>query len=423
MGAVTGKGLAALIREKFSLRVTAFAMLALLIANFGTTVAEFSRRRRRVQPRARARLGVRAAGRGRRVAAGDARQLPQRGARLSGPHRRLRRLHRRRLPGAAPTGARPLHGTVVPSVQLDQPLAAHRDRRHRHHHHALGPVLHPGLHRRQARLDHASTSTPGSRCTWARCSPTPSTCSSWWPAPRRSASTASSSRPRRMPPGRSAAGRARGRPALRLRPAQRLDPRRGDPAADHRLRRSARRSASRAASTRSSTRRRSFNGLLTPSSSCRRGRDHPAPAARQGDAAEPGRERHPAADHPHLRAQDHQRPKVMGDHVNGPDLQHRRLGVLDRADRPLGRCWSPRPAARAQTLRPLLAAAAGRAGATLAARKPAPAAPAVRSTRPRARASAARCAPARRRWARRAMSASMCSAVSCAWPRSCRRAP
>ncbi|MGE5228263.1 MAG: Nramp family divalent metal transporter [Deltaproteobacteria bacterium] len=42
MGAVTGKGLAALIREKFSLKVTAFAMVALLVANFGTTVAEFS---------------------------------------------------------------------------------------------------------------------------------------------------------------------------------------------------------------------------------------------------------------------------------------------------------------------------------------------------------------------------------------------
>jgi Mn2+/Fe2+ NRAMP family transporter len=42
MGAVTGKGLAALIREKFSLKMTAFAMIALLIANFGTTVAEFS---------------------------------------------------------------------------------------------------------------------------------------------------------------------------------------------------------------------------------------------------------------------------------------------------------------------------------------------------------------------------------------------
>ena len=42
MGVVTGKGLAALIRERFSLKLTAFAMLAMLIANFGTTVAEFS---------------------------------------------------------------------------------------------------------------------------------------------------------------------------------------------------------------------------------------------------------------------------------------------------------------------------------------------------------------------------------------------
>ena len=42
MGAVTGKGLAALIRERFSLRVTALAMLTLLIANLGTTTAEFS---------------------------------------------------------------------------------------------------------------------------------------------------------------------------------------------------------------------------------------------------------------------------------------------------------------------------------------------------------------------------------------------
>ncbi len=42
MGVVTGKGLAALIRERFSLKVTAFAMLAMLVANFGTTVAEFS---------------------------------------------------------------------------------------------------------------------------------------------------------------------------------------------------------------------------------------------------------------------------------------------------------------------------------------------------------------------------------------------
>jgi NRAMP (natural resistance-associated macrophage protein)-like metal ion transporter len=42
MGAVTGKGLAALIRENFGVKVTAFAMLVLLIANFATTVSEFA---------------------------------------------------------------------------------------------------------------------------------------------------------------------------------------------------------------------------------------------------------------------------------------------------------------------------------------------------------------------------------------------
>jgi Mn2+/Fe2+ NRAMP family transporter len=42
MGAVTGKGLAALIRERFGVRTTALAMLALLIANVTTVVAEFA---------------------------------------------------------------------------------------------------------------------------------------------------------------------------------------------------------------------------------------------------------------------------------------------------------------------------------------------------------------------------------------------
>ena len=41
MGAVTGKGLSDLIREKFGVRWTAFIMLALLIANGGVTVSEF----------------------------------------------------------------------------------------------------------------------------------------------------------------------------------------------------------------------------------------------------------------------------------------------------------------------------------------------------------------------------------------------
>jgi NRAMP (natural resistance-associated macrophage protein)-like metal ion transporter len=42
MGAATGKGLGALIREHFGLRPTAFAMATMLIANVATTVAEFA---------------------------------------------------------------------------------------------------------------------------------------------------------------------------------------------------------------------------------------------------------------------------------------------------------------------------------------------------------------------------------------------
>jgi len=42
MGAVTGKGTADLIRERFGVRVTTFAMLCLLLANLGTTIAQFA---------------------------------------------------------------------------------------------------------------------------------------------------------------------------------------------------------------------------------------------------------------------------------------------------------------------------------------------------------------------------------------------
>ncbi len=41
-GAVTGKGLAALIRERYGVRWTLFAMICTLVANLGTTVAEFA---------------------------------------------------------------------------------------------------------------------------------------------------------------------------------------------------------------------------------------------------------------------------------------------------------------------------------------------------------------------------------------------
>lgn len=42
MGVVTGKGTADLIRERFGVRIAAFAMLCLLVANMGTTVAQFA---------------------------------------------------------------------------------------------------------------------------------------------------------------------------------------------------------------------------------------------------------------------------------------------------------------------------------------------------------------------------------------------
>jgi NRAMP (natural resistance-associated macrophage protein)-like metal ion transporter len=42
VGVVTGRGLAALIRENFSIKITALAILTAVVANFGTTVAEFS---------------------------------------------------------------------------------------------------------------------------------------------------------------------------------------------------------------------------------------------------------------------------------------------------------------------------------------------------------------------------------------------
>ena len=42
MGAVTGKGLADLIRENFGIKITFIIMIGLLIANFATTVSEFA---------------------------------------------------------------------------------------------------------------------------------------------------------------------------------------------------------------------------------------------------------------------------------------------------------------------------------------------------------------------------------------------
>jgi Mn2+/Fe2+ NRAMP family transporter len=42
MGVITGKGLSDLIRENYGVKITFFMMIVLLIANFGTTIAEFA---------------------------------------------------------------------------------------------------------------------------------------------------------------------------------------------------------------------------------------------------------------------------------------------------------------------------------------------------------------------------------------------
>ncbi len=42
LGTITGKGTADLIRERFGVRITTFAMVCLLLANVGTTIAEFA---------------------------------------------------------------------------------------------------------------------------------------------------------------------------------------------------------------------------------------------------------------------------------------------------------------------------------------------------------------------------------------------
>ena len=255
MGAVTGKGLAALIREKFSLRVTAFAMLALLVANFGTTVAEFSG-----VAAAFSLAGVPAWLSVPPVAVGvwllvTRAQLPQGRARVPAPDGRLRRLHRGGLPRAPDWGAA-LHGSVRPQVHagslwLLTVIAA------------IGTTITPWgqffiqayiVDKRISIRQYVTTRIEvvvGAIFTdvidffiVVACAAT--LCKSGIVV--QTAQDAA----RALEPAR----RAGRRVALRVRPAQRLDPRRGDPAADHRLRRSARRSASRAAWTRSSTRRR-----------------------------------------------------------------------------------------------------------------------------------------------------------------------
>ena len=345
MGVVTGKGLAALIRERFSLKITAFAMLAMLIANFGTTVAEFSGDRGRLRAGSRAALGVRAAGRGRRLAAGHPRVIPARRARLPGAHGHLRGLRAGRLPRASGLEQRRA-GTVVPSVRSNTAwlltvIAA------------IGTTITPwGQFFIQAYVVDKKISVKeyvytkfevflGAVFTDAIDFFIVVACAATLYKHGILVNTAQDAA-RALEP---LAGRAAyllfgfgllnvsilGAAILPLATAYAIS--RGV-----RLRVGARPVVRR----RADLQRPAYVLHLRAG----RRRHHPAPAARQGDAPEPGRERHPAAHHPDLRAQDRERPLGHGRLRQRSRLQHDRLGLLGRADRPHRGARRLHPAAR-----------------------------------------------------------------------------
>ena len=108
MGAVTGKGLADLIREEYGVKVTLFAMIALLIANFATTVSEFAGILAAVQLFAgpKARFVVLPLVGSRRMAGGRARLLQAAGTPAARRVVHLSALHRQRVSGASPLAGR-----------------------------------------------------------------------------------------------------------------------------------------------------------------------------------------------------------------------------------------------------------------------------------------------------------------------------
>ena len=106
LGVVTGQGLSDLIRDRFGVRPTAFAMVVLLVANLANTVAEFSGAAAALEIFGISRYLVVPDRRGGHLGAGDQGQLSHRRARLPVRHRGVPRLHRRRRSWPTRTGAR-----------------------------------------------------------------------------------------------------------------------------------------------------------------------------------------------------------------------------------------------------------------------------------------------------------------------------
>ena len=170
MGVVTGQGLIGLIRQRFGVRLAVVALVALVVANVGTTCAEF----------AGIAAGFELFGVSRYVsvplAAVGVSILVLRGSFhrvehvCSGPVLGVRRLHRGRDLAHPDWGAGPRGWSSRPCRST-----ARRDRAgHGHGRHdpgAVGAELHPVLRRRQAAHGAATCATSASTWSPVRCSP------------------------------------------------------------------------------------------------------------------------------------------------------------------------------------------------------------------------------------------------------------
>ena len=105
MGVVTGKGLSALIRERFGLRVSFYLMLALVVTNIGNAIADFAGVAASARDLRDPALPRRAGGRLPPLAHGGQGHLPHGGEGVLRRLRLLRHLRHLRVPRPARTGA------------------------------------------------------------------------------------------------------------------------------------------------------------------------------------------------------------------------------------------------------------------------------------------------------------------------------
>ena len=115
MGVVTGQGLIGLVRQRYGVRWGGAVLVGLVVANIGTTCAEFAGIAAGFELFGISRLPQCAGGSGARVTAGAARQLPPRRAPAAVVVHSVPRLHRVGHHGHPDWGAA-AHGLLVPTM-------------------------------------------------------------------------------------------------------------------------------------------------------------------------------------------------------------------------------------------------------------------------------------------------------------------